>query len=239
MFLRIEAGYYILVDGDDTYPAEAAPSLLDEVRSGRAEMAVGNRLMDGSYSRENQRLGHNFGNRLVVGLIRQLFKSDLGDILSGYRCFSRRFVKSTPILSHGFSVETEITLHALDKRLAVVERPIAYRDRPAGSVSKLNTVRDGLRVLRLVFWLFKDYRPLFCFAATGLVFALTGMAVGVPVLIEFARTAYITHVPLAILASALGVLSFLSFVCGFILDTVVRQHQAMFEVLLLRIPPRP
>ena len=233
-FNEINADIYIIVDADMTYPADAVLSLIKPVLDGKADMVVGDRYKTGGYQRENKRRFHNFGNKFVRNLINLLFGSNLNDILSGYRVFNRKFVKNFPILSTGFAIETELTLHALDKRFKIIEVPIDYKDRPKGSYSKLNTVADGIKIIKLIFQIFKDYRPLTFFSIMALFFSLSGLGAGAPVLIEFAVTRFITHVPLAILASGLMILSLISFSIGVILDTVVRNHRFQYELSLLK-----
>ena len=233
-FHEIEADAYVVVDADLTYPAKDLRQLLDPILAGEADMAVGDRHADGRYARENKRSFHNFGNRLVRTLINALFEAEIRDVMSGYRVMNRKFVKNFPILTGGFEIETELTVHALDKRFRIVEAPVAYRDRPDGSASKLNSVRDGLRVLKTIFVLFKDYKPLAFFATLSLLFFVASLAGGAPVLLEFARTRYITHVPLALLAVGLMIVSLLMFSVGLILDAVVRFHRFDYEHDLLR-----
>ena len=234
MFAEIDADAFLMVDGDDTYPAEAAMALVGPVLAGRADMVVGDRLSNGTYGAENKRAFHNFGNGLVRGCINALFHANITDVMSGYRAFSRRFVKNFPVMSGGFEIETELTLHALDKRFRVEQAEIDYRDRPEGSFSKLNTVKDGARVMKTLFTIFKDYRPFTFFSLLALLFFLLGLAAGVPVLVEFARTAFIEHVPLAILASALEIMALLSFTCGMMLDTIVKADKRNYELRLLQ-----
>ncbi len=234
MFAEIDADAFLMVDGDDTYPAEAAEALVGPVLDGRADMVVGDRLSNGTYGAENKRAFHNFGNGLVRGCINALFHANITDVMSGYRAFSKRFVKNFPVMSGGFEIETELTLHALDKRFAVEQVEIDYRDRPEGSFSKLNTVKDGARVMKTLFTIFKDYRPFTFFSLLAFLFFLLGLAAGVPVLVEFARTAFIKHVPLAILASALEIMALLSFTCGMMLDTIVKADKRNYELRLLR-----
>lgn len=234
MFHDIEADVYVLVDGDDTYPAETVHALIDPILIGEADMTIGDRQSNGTYAKENKRPLHNFGNRLVCKLINQLFGASLQDIMSGYRAFNRKFVKNIPILSSGFQIETEMNLHALDKRFLIKEVPITYRDRPKGSFSKLNTFHDGFLVLKTIFWVFKDYHPLIFFSYMSLVLLIAGMATGMPVLAEFAETRYIAKVPSAILAVGFVMLSSVSLTCGFILNTIVRQHRETYELMLSR-----
>jgi len=231
MFRNIEADIYVMVDGDDTYPADAVHTLMEPVVQGRADMVIGDRHSNGSYTQENKRPMHNFGNQFVKSLINKLFRAHLFDIMTGYRVFSRTFVKNMPVTSEGFEIETEMSLHALDKRFSIVEIPIDYRDRPEGSVSKLNTVKDGIRVVKTVFWIFKDYKPMTFFVTLGLLFFLLGLAVGIPVITEFLATKTISKIPSAILAVGFEVLATIALTCGFILDTIVKQHRDLYEML--------
>ncbi|WAH38829.1 glycosyltransferase family 2 protein [Alicyclobacillus dauci] len=230
MFRDIDADIYVMADGDDTYPAEFVHDLMKPVIDEEADMTIGDRHSDGSYESENKRPFHNFGNHFVKGLINRLFRSDLRDIMTGYRVFNRRFAKTMPVKSEGFEIETEMTLHALDKRFRILEIPIQYRDRPPGSESKLNTVKDGIRVLKTVFWIFKDYKPLSFFSFIALIFFVLGLLVGVPVVTEFFQTGLIAKMPSAILAVGLMVLATNSLTCGFILDTIVRNHRDQYEL---------
>jgi len=233
-FTEIDSDIYVMVDADMTYPADVVKSLIKPILDGKADMVVGDRQKKGGYQKENKRRFHNFGNKFVRNLINLLFRSNLNDILSGYRVLNRKFVKNFPILSAGFVIETELTLHALDKRFKIVEIPIDYKDRPPGSYSKLNTYIDGLKVIKLIFQIFKDYKPLIFFSLVALLFCLAGLVTGAPVLVEFALTRIIKHVPLAILASGLMILSLISFSIGVILDTVVRNHRFQYELTLLK-----
>lgn len=230
MFRDIDADVYVLVDGDDTYPADEVRKLIQPVEDGRADMVVGDRLSNGTYFKENKRGFHGFGNNLVRWLINSLFNSDINDIMTGYRAYSKRFVKCMPVMSDGFQIETEMTVFALVYRMNVVEVPITYRDRPEGSVSKLNTFSDGFKVLRTLFDLFKNYRPLLFFGLLALVFSIVGLIVGVPVISEFVKTSYITKVPSAILAASLFVIAFLFVVVGIILDYLKNQTQLIFQM---------
>jgi glycosyltransferase involved in cell wall biosynthesis len=234
MFREVEADIYVLVDGDDTYPAEAVHRLLEPIRQRAADMVIGDRLSNGSYSQQNKRPFHDLGNRLVRGLINRLFDTDLRDIMTGYRVMTRRFVKNFPISSEGFEIETEMTLHALDKRYTIVEIPIDYRDRPEGSFSKLNTFSDGWRVLRTIFGIFKSYRPMAFFGWAALILLVLGLAVGLPVVYEFIHWHYIRRLPSAVLAVGLVLLAMGSFGCGVILDTIVRLHRETYELLVLQ-----
>ena len=228
MFRDIDADVYIMVDGDDTYPAEEVEGLITPVLEGKADMVIGDRLSS-TYYTENKRPFHNFGNSLVKGLINFLFKSDLNDIMTGYRSFSRKFVKCMPVMSDGFQIETEMTIFALTNNMQVVNVPITYRDRPEGSESKLNTFSDGFKVLLTLFNLFKDNRPFLFFGSISIVIFIIGLLIGIPVINEFIKTAYITKVPSAILAAALMLNAFLMFSVGIILDAIKNEKRYLFE----------
>lgn len=232
-FLDIDADIYILADADMTYPAAQARDLMAPVLAGEADMVVGDRHSAGHYAAENKRALHGFGNRLVRDLVNKLFHANLTDIMSGYRVFSRRFVKSYPILVEGFEIETDMTLHALDKRFRIVEIPVEYRDRPAGSFSKLNTIRDGARVLNTIGNILRYYRPLIFFWGAGILVALFSLLAGMPVINEWLQTGYVAHIPLAILASGLGIVSVVLVAIGFILDSITHQDKRRFERELL------
>lgn len=228
MFRDIDADVYIMVDGDDTYPAEEVEGLIKPVLEGKADMVIGDRLSS-TYYTENKRPFHNFGNSLVKGLINFLFKSNLNDIMTGYRSFSKKFVKCMPVMSDGFQIETEMTIFALTNNMQVVNVPITYRDRPEGSESKLNTFSDGYKVLLTLFNLFKDNRPFLFFGCLSLIIFILGLVVGIPVIDEFIKTAYITKVPSAILAAALMINAFLLMSVGIILDAIKNQKRYLFE----------
>lgn len=228
MFRDIDADVYIMVDGDDTYPAEEVEGLITPVLEGKADMVIGDRLSS-TYYTENKRPFHNFGNSLVKGLINFLFKSDLNDIMTGYRSFSKKFVKCMPVMSDGFQIETEMTIFALTNNMQVVNVPITYRDRPEGSESKLNTFSDGYKVLLTLFNLFKDNRPFLFFGSISIVIFIIGLLIGIPVIDEFIKTAYITKVPSAILAAALMLNAFLMFSVGIILDAIKNEKRYLFE----------
>jgi hypothetical protein len=203
---------------------------MEPILSNEAHMVVGDRISSSSYSQQNTRAFHSFGNNLVVFLINKLFSANCRDILSGYRVFSRPFAESFPLIATGFEVETELTLHCLDKRIAFTEIPIDYYERPVGSTSKLSTFSDGFRIIRTIANLFKDYKPLAFFSILASFFFIICIVTGGVVVHEFFSTAYITHVPLAIFATATGLVSLLLFCCGLILDTVTRQHRSIFEL---------
>ena len=217
-FFEVNADIYVMVDADMTYPASDLPTLLAPVLEGRADIVCGNRHNSGVYKRENKRPFHNFGNNLVRHIINRLFKGSLQDILTGYRVMNKRFVKNYPILSGGFELETEMSIHALDKGYAILELPTDYRDRPEGSFSKLNTFADGMLVLKTIFSIFVKYRPLLFFTACAALFAIAALSAGSLPVIEYFQTGKILHIPLAILASGLSILAMLSFSVAVILD---------------------
>lgn len=233
-FHDVEADVYVMSDADLTYPAEQVHNLVKPILEGRADMVVGDRHSGGQYRHENKRPMHDFGNRLVQSMVNRLFGASLVDIMSGYRAFSRLFVKTYPILVAGFEIETDMTLHALDKRMRILEIAVDYRDRPAGSFSKLNTVRDGMRVVNTITTVLRYYRPLAFFGSAALVFALLGLWAGLPVLEEWIRERYIHHVPLAILATGLEIVAIMLAAIGLILDSITHQDKRRFERELLK-----
>ena len=231
MFRDIEARCYLMVDGDDTYPAEQARQLTDAVLLEGADMAVGDRLSS-TYFTQNKRPFHNSGNVLVRGLVNRFFHGDIVDIMTGYRAFSRLFVKSFPVLSKGFEIETEMSIHALDKNLRLVSVPVDYRDRPAGSQSKLNTYSDGAKVLMTIFRLVKDYKPLAFFSVVSLVLMAAAAVLFLPVFLEYLDTGLVERFPTLIVAGFLAVGGLLTFCCGLILDTVIKKERQNFELWL-------
>ena len=231
MFFDIDADYYLMVDGDDTYPAEAVHGLLEKLRSGEADMVIGDRLSNGTYFDENKRPFHDFGNNLVRNTITRMYKTKILDVMTGYRGFNRIFVKSFPIMSSGFQIETELTIHALDKKFKFVEIPIEYRDRPEGSVSKLNTFSDGFKVIMMIIKMCKDYKPLLFFGIWTIFFFLFGLVTGIPVIREYMLTSFITRIPSAILSTGLMTL----LVTGLILDTVVTNAKKEYELNLYHV----
>ena len=233
-FCDIDAEIYLMIDGDDTYPADFAHQLIEPILRGEADVVIGDRHSNGTYKDENKRPLHNFGNHLVKNLINKLFRANLNDIMSGYRAFNKKFVKNLPIHSDGFEIETEMTLHTLDKKFLIKEIPIDYRDRPEGSVSKLNTMSDGVKVLKTIFMVFKDYKPLFFFSLMAFFFMCLGLIFGLPVVVEFVERGLIDKIPSAILATGCMLISFLSLFCGFILDTVVRNYRENYQLNLKR-----
>ena len=231
MFRDIEARCYLMVDGDDTYPAEQARQLTDAVLLEGADMAVGDRLSS-TYFTQNKRPFHNSGNVLVRGLVNRFFRGHIVDIMTGYRAFSRLFVKSFPVLSKGFEIETEMSIHALDKNLRLVSVPVDYRDRPAGSQSKLNTYSDGAKVLMTIFRLVKDYKPLAFFSVVSLVLMAAAAVLFLPVFLEYLDTGLVERFPTLIVAGFLAVGGLLTFCCGLILDTVIKKERQNFELWL-------
>lgn len=230
MMRDIDADYYLMVDGDDTYPAEFAPKLLAPLMADEADMCVGDRLSNGTYGEENDRAFHGFGNDLVRTLIKWIYGFEFSDVMTGYRAYNAVFAKTMPVLSPGFEIETELSIHAVDKRWRIAEVPIDYRDRPEGSESKLNTFSDGMKVLLMIMSLFKDYRPLVLFSLVGLLFCILGLIAGVPVVAEFLATGLVPKLPSALLAVALVFVGMLSFTCGLILDTVVKGSRKQYEL---------
>ena len=235
MFADVEADVFVLVDGDDTYDAAVVPNLVDTLLRNSLDMVNGSRQSTvlGAY-----RPGHRFGNRLLTAMVAGFFGSRLTDLLSGYRVFSRRFVKSFPALSSGFEIETELSVHALQLRMPLAELPTAYKERPRGSQSKLNTYRDGFRILRTIIYLVKEERPFAFFTAMAALLALLSLVLGIPVIVEFSHTHLVPRLPTALLAAAVAILSFLSFACGLILDTVSRGRVETKRLAYLSVPVR-
>ena len=232
MFKDIDADCYLMIDGDDTYPAENAKEMCDLILEKKADMVIGDRLSS-TYFTENKRPFHNFGNRLVRGLINFLFESDVRDIMTGYRAFSYEFVKTFPVLSKGFEIETEMTIHALDKNFLLKEVKVGYRDRPAGSVSKLNTYRDGFRVLKTIGRLFKEYKPTIFFSLLSLLFLIISFAFGIPVFAEYFKTGLVPRYPTLIFSGFMLMIAIILFACGLILEVVVKKHRQLFELMLI------
>lgn len=230
MFRDIEASCYLMVDGDDTYPAESAAALCAPILNGEADMTVGDRLSNGTYAEENKRAFHGFGNNLVRSMIKWIYGYSFDDVMTGYRAMSRPFVKTFPVLSEGFQIETELSIHAVDHRWRIQDVPVVYRDRPEGSVSKLNTVGDGIKVIGMIGTLFKDYRPLKFFGLTAAIFAIISLILGIPVIVEYAQTRLVPRFPTAILAVAFMFLCGLSLVTGFILDSIAKVERKQWEL---------
>jgi len=235
MLRDIDADYFIMVDGDDTYPAESAGDLLRPLISGEADMCVGDRLSNGTYGQENDRAFHGFGNDLVRVLIKLIYGFKFSDVMTGYRSFNRMFAETMPVLSPGFEIETELSIHAVDKGWKIAEVPIDYRDRPEGSESKLSTFSDGFKVLKMIMSLFKDYRPMALFGWLSLIFVVLGLIVGLPVVFEFAQTGLVPRLPSAVLAVGLVFTGLLSMTCGLILDTVVKGTRKEYELQVLEV----
>lgn len=233
MLRDIDADCYVMVDGDDTYPIEQVRDVIAPVLDGTADHVVGDRLSNGTYAAENKRAGHGFGNDLVRWLIKVLYGFEYTDVMTGYRAFNREFAKTLPVLSPGFEIETELSIHAVDKNWRIAQVPIDYRDRPEGSESKLDTVSDGVKVLKMIFSLFKDYKPLGFFSLLALLFFAVGLALGIPVVAEFASTGLVPRFPTALLAVAFCGLAALMLVCGLILDTVVKGHRRDWELRVI------
>ncbi len=231
MFRDLNYDAYYMVDGDDTYPAEHGQKMVDLVLEGRADMVIGDRLSS-TYFQENKRFGHNFGNVLVRGLINRLFKSNVQDIMTGQRAFSRDFVKSFPVLSKGFQVETEMTIHTLDKNLKWVEVPVEYRDRPEGSVSKLNTIPDGIKVIKTIFDMVREFKPLLFFGICGLITFLAGFVLGIFPVVEYFETGLVTKFPSLIMAGVLLIVSLLLWSVGLITDLINKKDRQLFEINL-------
>ncbi|GAB4369356.1 MAG: glycosyltransferase family 2 protein [Kiloniellaceae bacterium] len=233
MFADVEADIYVLADGDDTYDAAAAPGLIELLCREQLDMVNAARS---NTSQEAYRRGHKFGNRLFTQLVSALFGKRFNDILSGYRVFSRRFVKSFPALAQGFEIETELTVHALELRMPVREVMTAYKERPEGSVSKLSTFRDGFRILRTIVRLAKEERPLAFFSAGGAVLALASLVLAFPLLLTYLETGLVPRLPTAVLASGLMILGFLGLACGLILDSVAHGRREMKRLHYLTLP---
>lgn len=231
MFRDIEADCYIMADGDDTYPAEHAKDMAKLVLDKGVDMVIGDRLSS-TYFTENKRPFHNMGNKMVRFFINKLFGNEVRDIMTGYRAFSRRFVKSFPVLSKGFEIETEMTIHAVDKNFLLEEIPVLYRDRPDGSESKLNTFSDGIKVLSTIATLFREYRPFSFFSCVAVVLWLLAAVLFIPVLIEFLHTGLVLRFPTLIVSGIIAVMGMLLWVCGIILTVIVKKHRQLYEILL-------
>lgn len=228
MFEDIDADVYVMADGDDTYPADAAPAMVAKVLEGY-DMVIGDRLSS-TYFQENKRPFHNFGNRLVRGSINHLFRAHVTDIMTGYRAFSFTFVKTYPVLSRGFEVETEMTIHSLNNNLRLFEMPIQYRDRPEGSVSKLDTVGDGIKVMSTIFRMIREYKPLPFFGGLGLIIGIVGIVLCGTVTFEFAKTGVVTHFPTLIGAMMLVIAGLLLIIAGIILDVMAKNDRKTFVI---------
>lgn len=232
MFADIDADAYLIVDGDDTYPAECASEMVNLVLKEHIDMVIGDRLSS-TYFTENKRPFHNFGNKLVRYLVNKIFHANVRDIMTGYRAFSRKFVKHYPVLSKGFEVETEMTIHALDKNFLLKEIPILYRDRPKGSFSKLNTYGDGIKVLKTILLLFRDYRPFFFFSIISSAFFLLGIILFFPILLEYIETGLVPRFPTLIVACFIILFAMLMFFVGLILEVSMKRHRKLYELLVM------
>ena len=233
MFRDIDAQCYIMTDGDDTYPAEFAREMCDKVLERNVDMVVGDRLSS-TYFEENKRPFHNFGNSIVRASINTIFKSNIKDIMTGYRAFSYNFVKTFPVLSKGFEIETEMTIHTVDKNMFCENVVIEYRDRPEGSESKLNTYSDGFKVIKTIFKLFKNYKPLEFFAIIGLVLFVLSAGFFFPVLIDFFQTGLVEKLPTVVVCGMTMLAAIVSFFCGLVLDTIKQKNRQDFEMELHR-----
>ena len=237
MFREIDADCYIMVDGDDTYPAESGREMVNLVLEKQADMVVGDRLSS-TYYQENKRPFHNFGNSMMKTAINTLFKTNIQDIMTGLRAFSYQFVKTFPVLSKGFDIETEMTIHAVHKNMRVENVVIEYRDRPAGSVSKLNTFRDGFKVIKTVIKFFKTYKPLAFFGALAGVLVAIAAALFIPVLVEYFQTGLVARFPTLIVSGFIAIAAIQSFFAGLILHTIIEKDKQDFEFKLQLISGR-
>lgn len=231
MFREIDADCYLMIDGDDTYPSENAREMCDLVLEGKADMVIGDRLSS-TYFTENKRPFHNFGNKIVRFLINKIFKNNVKDIMTGYRAFSYEFVKGFPVLSKGFEIETEMTIHAIDKNFKLVEIPVTYRDRPEGSVSKLNTYSDGIKVLKTIGTLFKEYRPALFFNIIALLSLIIAVILGIPPVVEYFKTGLVMKFPSLIVSGVFVTVSLLLCITGIILQVLVKKHRQLYELIL-------
>lgn len=231
MFREIDAKCYVMTDGDDTYPAEFAPKMVEGVLSRNADMVIGDRLSS-TYFEENKRPFHNFGNELVRKSINTLFKNDIKDIMTGYRAFSYEFVKTYPVLSKGFEIETEMTIHAVDKNMFVENVVVEYRDRPDGSESKLNTVSDGLKVIKTIIRMFKNYKPFAFFSIIAALLAVLAILFFIPVLTTYIKSGAVPNFPTLIVCCFVMTVSILSFFSGTILQTLRQKEKQDFEMRL-------
>ena len=233
MFRDIDADCYLMIDGDDTYPAENAVEMCRLVLEGKADMVIGDRLSS-TYFAENKRAFHGFGNVLVRKFINTFFvkreSEKIIDVMTGYRAFSKMFVKTFPVLSKGFEIETEMTIHALDKNLLICSVPVQYRDRPNGSVSKLNTYSDGIKVIMTIFRLYKNYKPLRFFGYIAFVLAVISLGMFLPVMYEYMNTGLVPRLPTLVVSSVMMLAAFLSLVCGLILETENEKDRQFFEL---------
>lgn len=234
MFREIDAQAYIIVDGDDTYPAEVAPKMLAKVLERKADMVVGDRLSS-TYFQENKRPFHNLGNTITRWSINKLFQTDIKDIMTGYRAFSYQFVKTFPVISKGFEIETEMTIHAADKNMYIENVIVNYRDRPNGSESKLNTYSDGIKVLGTIVRLFRTYKPMKFFGTLSLLLMIISIVFLIPVLVSYHQTGLVERFPTLIVCVFVMLASLMSFFCGLILETITWKNRQDFEMELHRV----
>jgi glycosyltransferase involved in cell wall biosynthesis len=228
-FQKFDGDYLVMCDSDLTYPADRVNDLISALIENHADMIVGDRHSNGSYSKENSRKFHELGNNLVQGLINFLYKAKIKDAMSGYRVFTRSFIHSYPITVSGFELEVDLTIHALDKQLHTVEVPISYKDRPIGSTSKLNTFVDGAQVIKTVFRVFRYYKPFKFFTFLSFLMGVSAIFAGLPAILDYIHAGFVKHVPLAILAAALAIMMCLFFATGLILDSIADQNRRAFE----------
>ena len=231
MFRQIDAECYLMIDGDDTYPAKDAKKMCDLVLNKGVDMVIGDRLSS-TYFAENKRPFHNLGNRMVRSIINWLFGSNVRDIMTGYRAFSYQFVKNFPVLSKGFEIETEMTIHALDKNFLLEEIVVNYKDRPEGSVSKLNTYLDGIKVLTTIARLFRDYKPFAFFGCWALLIAIIALALFIPVLLEYFDSGLVPRFPTLIVSTVLGMMALMLWASGIILEVIAKKHRQLYELLM-------
>lgn len=237
MFRQIDADCYLMIDGDDTYPAENAREMCNLILEGKADMVIGDRLSS-TYFTENKRPFHNLGNKLVRLLINVLFKNKVKDIMTGYRAFSYEFVKGFPVLSKGFEIETEMTIHAVDKNFKLVEIPVNYQDRPEGSESKLNTYSDGFKVLKTIATLFKEYKPAAFFNIISIILFIISLIMGIPVVSEYFKTGLVPRFPTLLVACIVLMAALLLSVTGIILQVIVKKHKQLYELYLNSLDKR-
>ncbi len=233
MFHDIIADCYLMVDGDDTYSLDNAAKMCDKILIDGYDMVIGDRLSS-NYFAENKRIFHGIGNRLVRYLINLIFRSNIKDIMTGYRAFSNDFVKNTPITCNGFEVETEMTIHALDKNFKVTEIPIIYRERGEGSNSKLSTISDGIKVIKTIFSLFRDYRPLSFFSILCMLCLFMAIIMDVPIFIDYLHSGLVPRFPTLIVSGVIATIGVIFLFCGIVLDTIAKKHRQVFELLRYR-----
>ncbi len=233
MFADVEADIYIMVDGDDTYDAAAAPAMVDRLIEEQLDLVNGQRVTS---IKKAYRPGHRLGNLLLTGLVAAIFGKRIDDMLSGYKVMSRRFVKSIPLLSSGFEIETELAVHALELRMPIAEVPVAYKDRPEGSESKLSTIKDGFKILQTILQLVREERPLSFFTACAVLLVATALGLALPIFVEYFETGLVPRLPTAVLSTGIMLLGFLSFACGLILDTVSRGRREARRMNYLNQP---